>query len=1003
MHRMLKGCFHGMLLTLVFCLTSRSQQIIFKNYSFAQGLNTYNIFRTLQDDYGFIWVSTQDGVFRFNGKQFTVFKKNSSSENSLEGISFFDMAPGKDTSLYFAGFKSGIEKMNILNLRVDKVPSRLPDLWLKRMFIDSMGGTWVGGKDFLAHRNNDSVFNVIKTIEGFNGPLDIRFIRPLDDKRVAVGIEGFGAAVFDSRTMKKIFSISGNSLSCGGKICEVRDIITDADTTYAITTEGIVKGYITSNQFQPVVFYPFPRFKNLIINSVVMDKEKRFWIGTSTGLVRFDLQTNQAEIYQVNRVKKRWLLDNYINHLMIDRQNNLWISTSKSLQMVSLEPSPFRYFSGDLEGSDPMDHVYSLVDSRDSGLYATATDGLYKTDFTNGSTKRIKGSESLGVVHHIEYTEPDFWIITCDEGMFAYVPSRNIISKAVLLEKFPEWKPFAENYFNNVFHIGESSYWASEENEGLIKWDKKNKIITQFKKGLPNDGGLPENHIHNVKADRKGHLWLLMDNSVALFDVKTDKVTKIISYQPDGKAGKGFNSRVFFDMFDDGKILWFASFGGGLNGYNPSTEEWTYITEREGLCNNSVYGILPEKDSIFWVSTNSGLSRVNYYTKNCTNYFFEDGLQDNSFDEKGALQLKEKLYFGGINGFTEIDWRKNEVSILPFPVYIHQVDYYKGSEVIKLNNLQWTNLSFPSGTNIINVHLSALTYANNQKIKFSYNIVGVQDGFIDVPDDNIITLNNLAYGTYRVKIRYRREDGSFGTSPLIFDFYIVPKWYQNWWFKAIVVLFIGGLLYSFYIYRITQIRKQEQIRKDIAGDLHDDIGSTLNSIKVFSNLSLSKPDKTEYLLQIKEETQNAIAGVRDMMWVLNDNLDAIDDMVTRFEQFALNLAEARQIKIEKFVSPEIRNLVLKKDEKRNIYLILKEAFNNCVKYADSKTFGYSIKYERSKKICIKIWDDGKGFDMAQPGAGYGLKNMKDRAGQIGYSIKIYSQPGQGTSIELYKN
>ena len=1002
MHRMFKGCFYGLLLTFIFCLPLQGQQIIFKNYSFAQGLNTYNIFRTLQDDYGFIWVSTQDGVFRFNGKQFSVFKNNTALFNQLEGISFFDMAPGKDTSIYIAGFKSGIEKMNILDLSVDKVPSKLPDLWLKRIFIDSLGTTWVGGIDFLAHRNSDTNFIVIKSLDDFKGALDIRFIKPLSGGLLAVGVEGYGAVVFDIATRKKLYSISKSSVACSSEECEIIDIVTDADTVYAITNEGVIKGIASAAQFNKIAFFRFPRFRNLIINSVVMDREKRFWIGTSTGLIRFDMQNDQAEIYQVNRLKRRWLLDNYINHLMIDNQNNLWISTSKSLQMVSLDPSSFRYFSGDQEGSDPMDHIYSIVDGGSNSVYLTATDGLYQTDLITGATKRMKGSEALGVVHHIEQVDNDFWMVTCDAGMFAFIPSSQKLSKDLLLQRYPEWKPFVENYFNNVFHTEGSSYWASEQNEGLLKWDKNNKKIIQFKKGTSNEGGLPENHIHNLKADKKGNLWLLMDNSVAMFDTNTDQVQKVIAYQPD-KSGKGFNSRVFFDVFDDGKYLWFASFGGGLNGYNPVTEQWTYITERDGLCNNSVYAILPEKDSVFWVSTNSGLSRVNYYTKNCTNYFFEDGLQDNSFDEKGSLQLNGKLYFGGINGFTEIDTRKIESSISPFPVYIHQVDYYKGNQQVQLNHLQWNDIRFPSGTNIINIHLSALNYAKNQKIRFSYNIDGLEEGYIDVPEDNIITLNNLAYGNYRVKIRYRQEDGSFGTSPLFYDFYIIPRWYQHWWFKALVVIFIGALLYAFYLYRISQIRKQEKIRKQIAGDLHDDIGSTLNSIKVFSNLSLSKPDKTEYILQIKEETQHAITGVRDMMWVLNDNLDAIDDVVTRFEQFALTLAEARQIRIEKNISPEIRSVVLKKDEKRNIFLILKEAFNNCVKYADCKTFGYSIRFIRPRKIHLKIWDDGKGFDMSQPGAGYGLKNMRERAEQIGYSIEIFSQPGKGTTIELNKN
>ena len=230
-----------------------------------------------------------------------------------------------------------------------------------------------------------------------------------------------------------------------------------------------------------------------------------------------------------------------------------------------------------------------------------------------------------------------------------------------------------------------TSYWASEQNEGLIQWNRDKQQIIQYKKGTSSDGGLPENHIHNIKQDKKGNIWLLMDNSVASFDGTQNKVTEVIKYEENGQAGKGFNSRVFFDLFDDGELLWFATFGGGLNGYNRATKKWSYITEKDGLCNNGVYGILPEKDSIFWVSTNSGLSRVNYFTKNCTNYFFDDGLQDNSFDEKGALQYNGKLYFGGINGFTEVDISKGQSAAGAFPVYIHQVDFYRNNEVIKIH------------------------------------------------------------------------------------------------------------------------------------------------------------------------------------------------------------------------------------------------------------------------------------------------------------------------------
>jgi ligand-binding sensor domain-containing protein len=137
-------------------------------------------------------------------------------------------------------------------------------------------------------------------------------------------------------------------------------------------------------------------------------------------------------------------------------------------------------------------------------------------------------------------------------------------------------------------------------------------------------------------------------------------------------------------MYDDGSVLWFGTYGGGINGYDKKTGQWTFITEQEGLCNNAVYAILPEKDSIFWVSTNNGLSRVNYKIKKCLNYFEEDGLHDNSFDEKGALSFDRKLFFAGVNGFTLVQLNNYKTNTYSFPVYIKKLEY------IKKNNRNYT-------------------------------------------------------------------------------------------------------------------------------------------------------------------------------------------------------------------------------------------------------------------------------------------------------------------------
>lgn len=997
-----KGFFNGVLILVFSTLQVQGQQLLFKTYSFQQGLNSYNIFKTYQDGYGFIWVATQDGAYRYNGRQFEEFKKNNPGSGAWSGVAFLDMAATNDSSLLFAGFNSGIEELNLVNLGVKQIQSKLPNLWLKKIYVDTLGTIWVGGQNFFAWKpKGETEFHIVDSFPDFSEEIDIRFITPLHWPYLAVGVTGYGTVLYDIRNRQQV-----SSQACARRGNEKDSCIYflffkgDGDDVYAATNIGLAKGKFNQSGWVVNEWFTDPVFEGRSINTMVRDRQKRFWLATNNGLISFDITKPLATLYTAEKQKQYRLQDNKINHLMLDNQNNLWISTSGPLQRVNLDSGFIRYFSGDLPGSDPMDHVYSLVKKNNNEIFATGTDGLYLTNLKTAITKRIAGSAALGLIHHIEEIDPDYWVVTSEKGMYAYIPSAGKISQQLLLDRYPEWRTFSSKYFNDVHNAGETSYWASEEMEGLLRWDRRNHTIRQFKAGTPDSRGVPENHIRNLAEDKEGNLWLLMDNSVAVFNTRKDSVEKIIRYNRSHTARSGFENDLFFDMYDDGKILWYGTYGGGLNGMSKNGEQWQYITEKDGLCNNCVYSILPENDSVLWVSTNHGISRVHSRQKSCTNYFVEDGLQDNSFDEKGKLAVGNKIYFGGLNGFTEIDLDQYRIQVTDFPVYCHKVEYYRGAEKQVINALGWNRVNLPPGTSIVSMHLAALSFTDNHKIEFSYKVDGVQDEYINVDESNIITLNTLSYGHYSVSIRYRREDGSFGEHELAMNFYIQPRWYQSWWFKSVLAVAFCAILYGFYLNRIAQLKKEERMRRKISGDLHDDIGSTLNSIKIFTNLSIAKPGDSSYLFQIREQTQNAISGVRDLMWVLNDKLDTTGDLVNRFEQFAGSLAEARAIGLEKNISPDISGMTLQKDVKRNLYLIFKEAFNNSIKYAQPKIFGYSLQQGKSGKPLIKLWDDGNGFDTSADTEGYGLKSMQQRAEQIGYAMELSSDPGKGTMIVL---
>jgi signal transduction histidine kinase len=232
---------------------------------------------------------------------------------------------------------------------------------------------------------------------------------------------------------------------------------------------------------------------------------------------------------------------------------------------------------------------------------------------------------------------------------------------------------------------------------------------------------------------------------------------------------------------------------------------------------------------------------------------------------------------------------------------------------------------------------------------------------------------------------------------LILEF--LPKWYQTWWFKLLVFLTTAGIIYSFYRYRIRQIEKQHTIRKNIATDLHDDLGSTLNSVKVFTNLAISGVKQEESLQQVKDNLTEATMSLRDMIWVLDDSLDTVDELITRFKQFAIPVAAASNIEAIIKADSDVNNRTLTKEEKRNLFLICKEAINNSIKYSGATQIDVAITAS-GKKIQIIVADNGKGFNVDEVKKGYGLKNMQYRAGQIKFKVVLQSAPDRGTQTHI---
>jgi signal transduction histidine kinase len=261
---------------------------------------------------------------------------------------------------------------------------------------------------------------------------------------------------------------------------------------------------------------------------------------------------------------------------------------------------------------------------------------------------------------------------------------------------------------------------------------------------------------------------------------------------------------------------------------------------------------------------------------------------------------------------------------------------------------------------------------------------------------------SLRPGKYTFKVRAamlgaETETGEEAT--LIFR--ILPAFYQTFWFYLLIACVIFALVYTFYKYRLRHALKVERMRARIASDLHDDIGSTLSSISMLSEMAKNQ-DKEEILTKalgrIGENSRDMLNSMDDIIWSVNPQNDSIHSLFVRLREFAIPICEAKNITLNMDVEEDVNSMKLEMDERRSIYLIVKEAINNAAKHSECESL--VVTFVNNYHLEISIKDDGCGFDTTLSTARNGLANMKRRAKQIGAELNIKSGKKSGTTILL---
>lgn len=485
------------------------------------------------------------------------------------------------------------------------------------------------------------------------------------------------------------------------------------------------------------------------------------------------------------------------------------------------------------------------------------------------------------------------------------------------------------------------------------------------------------------------------------------------------------SDRIFslcFDPDDPSGAIWVGTEESGMARMDMRSGECRTWTIANGLPNNTIYAMLADAHGDLWVSTNQGLCRFDPRSGTIRTYSRNDGLASTEFNRySAAIGHDGHFFFAGTNGITYFDPDEMYGVAGPSPTVITGLGL--ANRPVKWNGApagenkafvipappdHLQRLSLPYSERSLTISFACMDHSAPSKNHFRYKLEGFHTDWVDAGTAHQASFTNLDPGTYTFRVQGRNSAEVWDEQGATLELIIAPPWWGTWWFRIAVLLLIGGGLYAFYRYRLAQAMKVVAVRERIARDLHDEIGSTLSSVSLYSSVAQKKvaahaPEANELLGRISESTTQVLESINDIVWAVNADNDDMDHLVKRMHDYAVRMAETRGCVLRFDHDPALAAIRLDMSGRKNLYLLFKEAVNNAIKYSACRELRVALKRE-SSDVILRIEDDGKGFDPkvapGKAGGGNGLPNMHKRANELGAALRIASVIGQGTTVEL---
>lgn len=978
-------------------LAAQSFDIGFKHLTTDNGLTHDNIYAITKDKQGFMWFGTMNGLNRYDGSQVRAFTNQLNDSTSLQH-NFITTLVCDDDGYLWVGSEGGVcrysphtEQFQILNFpgKAQTTRANIARTNSDRVFI----------------LRNSTIYELDTRRQSVRAvkelPQDAAYGRIMPAQNDNLWIIKATALYLYHTADGRIDYIMGRDLQHPDATPGVQNAYTDPlGQTWIGTWEGGLFRF--TEQENKAVKMPFSvPFIVTITADVNFRENNLLWMSAGySGLLQVNAKTGNI-IDMPKNIQQPWSHNGARVHTFFrDTVNRiLWLGTEYGLEKYDPNTEHFARRmlpSPGIIGQFPS--VNAVIKDNTDISGKTWWIGSWLGGFFKWNRATNEVTSYTNKLHHNE----TFDLEQDDDGNIWIAEFKSV---QIFNPRTNQWK-YVDTFMRKdtvatkilkLFKDSHGNMWIVPNHDGLFKYNRHTKKIERITlaSALP----MPKKIWATMLAeDKQGIVWIstyentfyiTADGKIHVFELKN---------KPDSAMTANLASSIAVDKNDN---LW-ITIPGKLINVTKNGDVLKVYDQHNGIKAATISYMLIDQMQHIWLSTENSLHRLNPATGHFRYYRKEDGLVTNNLTEPMSLADNGDLFIGFHNSFSYTNIYTLNHRVAPVPLIFTSIQ----AEDRKVSPINASQITLEPGENTLNVEFAALDFSKPEKIQYAYWMEGADKQW-HFTAQRSLSFTNLAGGKYMLHVKMMGADGVISNEELTLGVRVIPQFYRTWWFWMLVAAGLGSLLYFYYHIRKQQRARLEQIRNRIATDLHDDMGSTLSSIRIFSDVARNQLQDTQpqivpMLEKISNNASQLSDNMQDIIWTIKQDHDKLEDLVTRIREFGLKLCDAKEIDFKVHISDSFKTSRLDLEQRRNLYLIFKECLNNAIKYSGCTIIQLFITQQRGH-LKMVIEDNGKGFHEKEITKGNGLSNIRKRAMEINGSATIESAPGKGTRIDIMIN